>query len=166
MDHDKELAAVVLRQGELKLTAQMQLALAADNRATVLAGIFSTLAVTGVSGAAVLWKLGPGYGGWLAGLIVQVVLLIGAAYLCVHAARPTDFYTVGNRPMRWWKDGVERKSLAACLKQESDNYQHRIDRNSELITGNANLVSNALHLAVLSPLPVLVAVLARIYIFR
>jgi|CXWL01.1.fsa_nt_gi hypothetical protein len=161
----EKLAEVILRQGELKLAAQLQVAIAADSRASAFAGLFTTLGLACFSGVAVLWKLGAGYEAILFGLILQTTVLLIAAHLSVQAASPIDFYTVGNQPTNWWADGVEKKPLADCLKAESLNYQSRIEKNNAAIARNAAKIQFALRLAILSPLAFLAVYIARKFLF-
>jgi hypothetical protein len=166
MSEPERLAEVVLRQGELKLAAQLQVAIAADHRATAFAGLFITLALAALSGAGLLWKLGSGYEALLAGLIVVTALLIFAAYLCVETVKPVDFWTAGNQPERWWSDDVDKKPLAECLRKESENYQKRIIKNNDVLDRNAKKFLYALRIGLASPLVLIAAYVARNFLFR
>jgi len=146
-----KLAETVLRQGELKLQAQLSIALAADSRAGSFASLFMTLALVSFGAAGALWKLGAGWVSLLVGACVETLLLLICAYWCVEAASPVNFYTVGNRPNNWWEDGVSNKPLEECLKKESENYNRRIEHNSEVLNGNARAFNYALWGGILSP---------------
>jgi len=148
-----KLAETVLRQGELKLQAQLTIALAADSRASTFASLFMTLALAAFGGAGTLWKLGAGWEPILVGACIETIVLLICAYWCISVASPVDFYTVGNRPNNWWDDGVSDKPLDECLKKESENYHKHIDHNSNVINDNAKAFTYALWGGILSPIP-------------
>ena len=126
---DLELARVVLRQGELRLQDQLARALASDQRATTLAGLFTAAAMAALGfGASVLGQRDADLAIGIGSLGTGTLLLAGVG-LCVAAAWPVPFAAAGAAPEKWWKDGVETRPLAECLKKESRNYQRRIEHN-------------------------------------
>lgn len=88
------------RHGETRLAAQMQLATSADQRATVLAGIY-VAAATGIIGAvAVVSSSGSAVISlplYVASGATAAAFLCGAI-LCVLATLPVDFWMAGNEP--------------------------------------------------------------------
>ena len=140
MENDEQqlqLARTVLQQGEVKLQAQLQAALAADQRAMVLAGMFATaavaafgLAILAVDREAAMWNLFSG------GLAAGACLMVGA-YQCLQAAWPQEFRFPGNQPDNWWSDGVEKRPLADSLKNQSKHYQKAIIENRFAMERNA-----------------------------
>ena len=154
MDEKLRLAETVLRQGELRLNAQLTVALAGDSKAITLAGLFVTLALAALSGVAVLWTIGD-QKALTFGLIIEMILLLASAYLSLESASPADFYVSGNQPENWWSDNVEDKPLAECLKKESMNYQNRIEKNALVMERSAVLFTCAMRMAILSPIAAL-----------
>lgn len=149
MEHEKDalaLAQVVLRQGELRLQAQMAVTLAANQRAITLAGILvaATTAAVGVGVAQMGQPLGHG------ALAAAAMFITGAA-CCIRAAWPVRFRLVGNLPDNWWDDEVMSRPLADCLKKESDNYSGRIRENVRTINACANWLMAGVIAAALAP---------------
>lgn len=157
---DIELARVVLRQGELKLQAQMDIVNAVDARATAVAAIGITLALASASAVVVLRSIGAWDVLMLGMAATSLVLLAGAAVSAV-SLWPAAFRTAGNLPHNWWADNVEDRPLAECLRKESDNYQGRIESNRVRINRKAALFRVSLALMLLSPLPLFVALGVR-----
>lgn len=126
---NEDLARTVLRQGELRLQDQLARALASDQRATTLAALFTAAAMGALGfGASVLGQPDPDLAVGIASLATGALLLAGVGF-CVAAAWPVPFGAAGAAPEKWWKDGVETRPLAECLKKESRNYQRRIEDN-------------------------------------
>lgn len=130
-DRATALAQTVLRQGELRLQAQLQVAIGADQRAMTMGAVFiaGAAACLGFASDADL----PG----LIGALVAAAQLLSGAGLAIGAAWPTAFRLVGSRPNLWWTDGVEDKPLAAALEKESNNYAKYIAKNDDALDAAA-----------------------------
>lgn len=146
-----ELAKTVLRQGELRLSAQLMVGLAAVQRATALTGIFAVAATAALGFST--WAMGSttaniplGAGGIVTGLFFGI-----AAIQCVRVALPAKFATVGAEPNNWWEEGVEGRPLAECLRRESENYQKRIGHNQEVNIQGARLLRCGAYLGIAAP---------------
>lgn len=146
------LAQIVFRQAEAKLKAQLQTALAADQRAMTLAAIFATASVAlfGVAMLAIdrpeaIWSLAGG------GMGAGASFFVGA-WLCVQAAWPVDFHLPGNLPESWWCDGVEDKALAECFRNEAEHYQDDIKDNREVMKKNARSAELGARFGVFAPI--------------
>jgi hypothetical protein len=151
-DEKTEIAKIVMRQGEVKLSAQLTLALAAVGRASSFAGLFTTLGLAVAGTVPVLWTAGARYQGLMAAAVLEAVILLIAAYLCIQATEPVDFYLAGNRPKSWWDDNAENTPLFDNLKSESNNYSTYIEHNHVVIERDAQRFMLALRLVLLSPL--------------
>lgn len=148
---DERLAEMVLRQGEINLEAQLQIALAADQRASTLAGIYTAISVAAFGVSAAMFKADSGAIGLTsAGLTVAAISLV-AALLCLGVARPARFHIAGNRPDNWWNDGVRDRTLAECLERESHNYDQYIQHNDEILARNADNLRRALRAGLMAP---------------
>lgn len=148
----RELAERVLKQGELRLNAQLQVALAADQRAVTSAAILVAVAsaALGFAGAqATNCNIDVPFA--VALLVAGLSLLVSAAF-CVGAARPVKFALVGAYPEEWWDDDVTAKPLEECLWTESNNYNVRINDNRTVLSHNAALLRKGMYLACVSPL--------------
>lgn len=151
-DSREKIAEIILRQGELKLSAQLMLATAADQRATTLSAIFSAIAVALIGGAATTYANdGIGLALLLSAMLSGLLYLLASA-MCAYAARPVDFYTAGNQPNKWIRDRALEKEPQEALLKEAGNYQKGIITNRGAIRQNANRLRNALKIGWLSPI--------------
>lgn len=142
-------ARQIMTQGETFMQAQLQAAIAADSRATAMAGLYTTLALA---------VLGAGFGysnsadstsALFAGLCAGVLLIV-AAIFANWAARPCDFYFPGNQPSQWFP--VKRVALAKLLGGEAENYEARIAFNETTLASNKRALERAHIAAILSPI--------------
>jgi hypothetical protein len=144
----EDTARQIMAQGETFMQAQLQAAIAADGRATTMAGLYITLAL------AVL-AAGFGYGdsadsssavlaGFLAG-----IFLITAAVFASWSARPCDFYFPGNQPSQWYP--VRNVPLTQLLGGEAENYEARIVFNEAVLGQNKTALERAHIIAILAP---------------
>jgi hypothetical protein len=136
-------------QGEKFMTAQLQVAIAADQRAMTLASVFAAIATAAIAGALAYWDKVGSIPILLAGLIGGVWMLIGSG-VCMWAARTIDFYLPGNHPAQWYESRFE--SLAEALGGEAENYQERIESNAERLGENGRLVRLGSKFAISAPL--------------
>lgn len=136
-----EMAKQILQQGETFLSAQWQAAIAADQRAVTTASIFIAIAVAAVAGTLSGWSLSAGF-------TASFAMIVGA-FLCFWSARPSEFYAPGNHPDQWWD--CRNADLTTAIGGETENYQARINRNSELLGQNGRLFMWGIYCAVASP---------------
>jgi hypothetical protein len=138
-------ARQIMAQGETFMQAQLQAAIAADGRATAMAGLYTTLALA---------VLAAGFGypdksALMAGLGAGVFLIL-AALFASWAARPCDFYFPGNQPSQWF--GVRTIELPLLLGGEAENYDARIAFNETALASSKRALGRAHVLAVLAPM--------------
>lgn len=145
---DERMAAHILQQGEKVLAAQVQLAIAADQRAMSSANMFVTVAV-GVAAATL------GYHGVRAELPVLIAgmtcsgLMLVAAGCCFFAAKPQPFHLPGAHPRSWWD--IRHGRLVEAMGGESENCQEQIDHNERVLKGNARWLRVGLATAIEAP---------------
>lgn len=147
-DVDRAMAERILAQGETFMTAQLQAALAADSRATTMAGMFITLALAVIAGGVAWGEGASGRPHLIAGFVCGGLFLL-AALRASWAARPIDFYFPGNQPSQWWP--CRKGDLTAMLGGESENYEERIDYNQDRLSENQKAIRDAFVLAMLAP---------------
>lgn len=119
----------VVREGEIRLTAQLQMASSADQRALTIAG-FEIAAATASLGGGIALAVGSNADLWLS--LVAVVFAMAMAFSAreaVLSARPQKFHAPGNSPTGWlpenWLDGATKGydltqakiEQAACLDE-------------------------------------------------
>jgi hypothetical protein len=147
----RDLAERVLHQGELRLAAQLQIALAADQRAITSASILVAIA------SACLGFAGEQFTNTLPdqrfaiALVTAGSLLLVSSALCVSAAWPVRFRLVGAVPENWWSDDVIGRPYEECLWKESNNYTVRVRQNVGVIKQNAKRLRKGMYLACAAP---------------
>ncbi|HEX6964003.1 MAG TPA: hypothetical protein VF175_19200 [Lacipirellula sp.] len=150
-DMTRELVERVLQQGEIRLSAQLQIALAADQRAVTAAAILVAVAsvTLGFAGDEIT-KAATDIPFAVSTALAGLMLLISAA-VCVTAAMPTKFALAGAVPENWWSDGVTERAYEECLWRESCNYTRRIVDNRETLRQNADRLRLGMYLACSAP---------------
>jgi hypothetical protein len=144
-----EMAEAVLRQGELYLQAQLQSAIASDQRATTMAAFFSSMGAAIAAASLAYWDRSGEIAILVAGLSGGILMAAGAC-LCLWAARPVDFYFPGNHPSCYGE--VMHKPLADVICGEAENYQEHIEKNATILQSNSKLVSSGAMASTAAPL--------------
>ncbi len=137
-----QMVARVVQEGETYLSGQLKLATSADQRASVLAGVFTTagtallaglIAFAATNQSAPITERYPLFlGGGAA-----VILFFAAASLCIAAIFPAAFWLPGNEPKSWFGDVESGKGLTAALAEEAEHIQDKIAENRGVIVKNA-----------------------------
>jgi hypothetical protein len=148
------MAEHVLRQGELFLQAQLQTAIAADQRATTTAAFFGTVGTAVAAATIAYWDGSEDVAVLIAGLIGAALMVAGAC-ICLYAARPVDFFFAGNHPQAWFP--LRHNPLYDVLLGEAENYQEHIEKNAEFLSKNGRLIGWGAAIAVLAPVVSVVA---------
>lgn len=145
----EEMARQIFAQGETFMQAQLQAALAADSRATAMAGIFVTLSLAVLGGSFAYWDSKDSLPILAAG-VVAGTLLLASAVAAAWAARPIDFYFPGNQPHQWFPGRMN--NLVGMIGGEAENYDARIVFNQERLGENQTAIKVAFWLALAAPL--------------
>ena len=140
-----DLLREFVRQGEVKLNAILELATAANLRATTLCGIFGTSSVA--LGGAVLAYAASNHQHLpliLAGIVAGLGFFI-AAMVAGWATVPRDFYIAGASPLlpfrtRAWL-GRGWCSLDEVLGAMGQRYAEDIAKDTEVVRGRCSLCS-------------------------
>lgn len=143
-----EMAEQVLRQGELYLQAQLQLAIAADQRAATMAAFWGTIGTAVAAAAIAYWDRSSDLAILISGLACAALMVAGAS-ACLWAARPVDFYAPGNHPQSWF-DLLDRPLFDVMLG-EAENYQAHIEANAAFLLTNCRLIGFGAALATSAP---------------
>lgn len=142
------------RLAEERLTAQVQIAVSADSRATVLAGLFAA-AATGVVGAiASAWEtlhkaenMGLLHGSYA----TAGIFLVGAA-LCALSSFPIRFHVPGILPANWYPDIASNRSLILTIGDQLDEYDTGLFDNDRTLARNACIFRVGAFMGILAPL--------------
>lgn len=145
----KSVIDEVFQNGQTCLQGTVQLAIAADQRATALAGIFIAGAVALLATAATVKASSlddPAFA-W-ASLVTAAVLFL-AALISGWSARPIDFHVAGYEPAK----------LAICdgddvwmKRYACEDIQVRIDENRSSLERRAKILTRGAIIAALSPI--------------
>lgn len=131
-----DLIKEMLRQGELRVAAQVQLATSADQRATVLAGIY-VAAATGIIGALATQPNILTNKPLFVGAVVAAILFLAGSIFSIWATIPVGFWAPGNDPEQWYADIDKSVSVARALGEQSEHYNDMISDNRNIIKRNA-----------------------------
>ena len=145
---EQEMVERILRQGEIFVAAQLQAALAADSRSTVMGAMCITLALAAIAAGAA-WGEGSRGVPYLVSAFVCGMFLLLAAYRAAWDARPITFYYPGNYPSQWWPN--RDCPLVPILGGEAENYEARIVYNGKELTENQEALEDVFAFAILSP---------------
>jgi hypothetical protein len=144
-----DVLAEVVREGELKLDAQLQTALAADNRSLTISGLSLTASTTLLGGAAILTgETHPDLP--VIGIAALLgVALLSAGILAMLAARPVSFFLPGNEPENWVPSAWDLpagagRTLKRARVEQARVIQKLLSSNSLTAQRNARLVRAAL----------------------
>lgn len=138
-----------LRQGQECLAGTMQLAIASDQRAIAMAGIFGAGFIALLATAAAIFTGDRQNVSLFFACVGTAIGLFLASFICAWAARPTDFFVGGYEPRHLSKavsDPVWMKRYAA------EDVQRRIDANGKCLKSASKCVTIGALLALISPL--------------
>ena len=144
----------IIRQSELRIAVQIQLALAADGRAGLLASLQSTASV------ALLIASFSDIKGPAAGAAVGAAAALGvAACLSAWAAQPVSFGLPGTKPGDW----VDSISVKKSLHTDKAEYAAHLDKyltlNSSVMAENCNWVRISMVATAFAPIAALLGAL-------
>lgn len=136
---DPETVREIVREGEAYLHGQLTLATSADQRASVMAGIFTAAGAAIVAGLITLAssKGASSFVPIFAGGIVAAILFLVGAGLCIYAALPVGFNLPGSQPLSWQEDVEKGRKLFRSLREQAENYQDKIVKNRKVLKANA-----------------------------
>lgn len=155
----------IIREAEARLSAQLQTALAADQRSMTFAAIAGSASAAAIAGAGGLFFVESLKGQSLFyGALALSVVFFAASLLAALSARPADWEFVGNVPSAWVDDVTEGKSLKSSLAEMAEHYDGMILNNRKSMVRSAKLFKAALWLAV-TACPTAIATAALFYFF-
>ena len=149
------------RQGEVCLQGTVQLAIAADQRATTLTGTLGAAAVALMVATGALVSnpsLLPDTALVYATLVTALMLFVGAI-LCAMVARSTDFFVAGYEPKNLAKSAANELWM---LRYAAEDVQVRIDGNRRTLDASSRMLTWGRGMAV-AALPVGAAIFLLAY---
>jgi hypothetical protein len=133
------------KQAETCLAGTVQFAIAADQRATTMAGIFGAGCIALLAAIATVLAASVPYSPFIGGAAAMSLLLFAAALTSGMAATPTDFHVGGYEPKRLARSATD---LVWMLRYALDDMQDRIDANRNVLERSARLLRVAMAFAV------------------
>jgi hypothetical protein len=127
----------ILRLGETYLDSTLKVAIAADQRATALMGIYGAVGVALLVSAATIGTRTQPDVSLIASLSVVSFLLLISGLICGRAGRPVDFYISGYEPKKIVKSSADDLWL---LRYVCDDVQRRIDSNRQSLEKSSILI--------------------------
>ena len=134
---DPETIQEIVREGEAYLAGQLTLATSADQRATILGGVYVAAGTAIMAGLISAIASGGATIGIVIGALIAAGLFLVGAGLCISTALPAKFFLPGTPPEHWYEDLDDRKELHEALGEQAENYQSEIQANSNLLKRNA-----------------------------
>jgi hypothetical protein len=120
----------ILRQAEKYLDNSLKVAVAADQRATTLMGIYGAVGVALLVSAATLGTRPEPDLSIIGAITVMAVFLLVAGLLCGLAGKPIDFYVSGYEPEKIVESSTDQWWL---LRYVCEDLQRRIDVNKQIL---------------------------------
>jgi hypothetical protein len=151
-----DLIREACRHGESKLAAQVQIATSADQRATVLAGIY-VAASTGVIGALATSSAIIGNLPLLVGGGITAGAFLVAAVLNIFGTLPVDFYVPGNDPHEWYPDIEADRDVGAAIGEQAAHFDDQIAKNNVVMKRNALFFRSGALIGICAPIIGLIA---------
>jgi hypothetical protein len=141
---DSNTHALILearRNGEAYLSTQMQLAIAADQRAMTLGSILAAAASIMLGFA--FSEIGGSSGVTVLFLLVSSALAL-ACGLAFYSARPVPIKPLGNEPSAWYGDLKDETPIIDALRDDLAVIQRSIESNLLLMAANGRVLKLAM----------------------
>lgn len=141
---DEDMLDEILREAELRLSAQLTSAIAADTRAMTFLGFIAAVTVASVGGGLAVLDTN-----WV---LAVIAIFVGAGFgvsgfFAFEAARPIDFRFVGNDPASWRGDIEKRISLRHAKAEQVAFYDKMIKSNRAAMSESAELLQKSANIA-------------------
>lgn len=144
----EEAVSETLREGEELIRAQLQTALAADQRAAVLFSVFTTASLIVFAGVASAFQADYLPLGTTGLLFLTGITLVLAARKAAKALRPVEFVFPGSDPGKWYED-LHPNIQPHEIRADQMAVLHRsADRNDRIMRQNGKFISASYSLAI------------------
>jgi hypothetical protein len=152
------------RHAEAKMIAQVQFAVSADARASILAGIY-VAAATGCVAALAASSTLQGRPAAIGAAVGAVAAFISGAYLCIWATLPCDFHLPGNEPKNWYDEIENDASLVSAAGEQLALFDSDIHENNDTLADNARKFKWGALIGISAPFAGLAGALVAYYFF-
>lgn len=146
---DREVARELMRFGEMQLHAQLTIAIASDQRASMMCGVLVTSMLACFGAAGVSYNAGLTV--FLVATLFAGVALLVAILACIKAFWPGMIYLPGTQPKQWLGEDVLYGCLVDTMVHQSTRYQEMIDSNELKNALAAKWLKRGILVAVSSP---------------
>lgn len=150
---DLKVITEIIRQGEARLQAQLQTALACDTRSVGLASLQSAASAALIIAAAQDDISGSSE----VACYLSAIILLSGAVVAGWALRSVGFAFVGNRPKFWVACIGNGDKLAECLAGTAVHMDKHLALNDEIMKRHGRLTNMSLACLALAPLAALSA---------
>jgi hypothetical protein len=137
----------VHRQAELCLQQTVQIAVAADQRASTLTGILGAGAIALLVASGNMLSAQTPKTALVAAAITAAIVLYLAALRCAQAARSTDYFLAGYEP-RFWVGATSDEVW--MLRFAAEDLQRRIDANRATLEVSSKMLTQGRSIALLA----------------
>jgi hypothetical protein len=127
----------ILRQGEKYLDSTLKTAVAADQRATTLMGIYGAVGVALLVSAATLGTRVQPDPSLIMPIVATAFCLLIAGLMCGRAGRPVDFYVSGYEPDKIVRSSADELWL---MRYICEDLQRRIDLNKAILKKSSHWI--------------------------
>lgn len=157
---DSEVVKEILREAEEYLKAQLQAAIASDQRAVRVAGTLSA-GLSAILVACIAWLSTNGWHWPVIAFMTSLMLGFGyAVALLLRSSSPITFFFAGNAPKEWFNPIDLRRPIKESMGEQAEHYSEMIVDNNTAMTRNGLLYRRALKLVIVTPILSLLTALA------
>lgn len=149
---DDAVLCLIVRDGELKIGAQLQVANAADARAMSFAGFTAATSTASVAGVIYLNSQATISVGILVAAVITSIGLIISLILAILSARSTKFGFPGSRPGTWtpdqWQNGNKGPhTLKQAMLEQALCIDQHIRENEIVMKSCGKMLNRAIYTA-------------------
>lgn len=154
--HDNEDNKLLLikeacRNGENRISAQITIATSADQRATILAGIYVAASVGIIAALATYQHECRTIPIKLMCFSASLVFII-SSMLCIISTFPVEFWLPGNDPKEWEIDIEKNTPIAEAIHEQASYFDNEIKQNNATMKKNAKMFKIGALMGILAPI--------------
>lgn len=147
---DEAFVDEILREAEARLSAQLEVAVAADQRAMTFLGFLLTLVVFLIGGALAAFTAETPSVSIALIAAIGAVGFVAASYFAYQASKPVNFEFVGNDPSGWVGDVEEGKTLLAAKAEQCAHYDEMLKDNRAAMSRSSEALQRSSAIAAIT----------------